>query len=164
MKPGRERSADSLLGWISHYQRMKRWEQRAQSVAVREIVTQTPETVDFALAYFIWAHSFREWLLESGALPKDALDSYLSTKGEWNLCRDLANRCRHYDLTRSPKDNDFVISYRIDIGAAIAGAKNQIIPGVFHNGLYLEFTQAIGQISLMWEGVIDNFGLQRERQ
>lgn len=160
--PGRKRSADSHLGWIDHYQRMKRWEKRAQNVAVRKISTQTPETLDFALAYFLWAHSFREWLIQTDTLEKELLDSFLNAKTEWFLCRDIANRVRHYDLQRKPTDNDFVILYRLDIGAAISGLDRQVIPGVSHDGRYVEFSDAIALIGAMWESALDKFGLQRE--
>ena len=162
MKPGRERSGDSCLGWLSHYQRMKRWEARAKQVSVREFIGQTPETIDFALAYFVWAHSLREWLIESMSANKAILDSLLQDRQEWLLCRDLANKSRHYDLKNNPTDKDFVISHRIDMNAVLAGAPKQVIGGVLHNGKYYEFLECIRMISAMWEEVLDKLGLRRE--
>lgn len=160
MKPGRERSADSKLGWVSHYQRMKRWEDRAQAVAVCSFATQTPDTLDFALAYFIWAHSFRDWLVETNAVPAKEIDAYLRDNQHWQLCRDVANRCRHYNLTRSPTDNDFVILFRLDVNAALAGNSEQVFGGTSHNGKRIEFRESVNQISRMWETAIDHFSLR----
>jgi hypothetical protein len=143
---------------------MKRWEARAQSVAVREFIAQTDETIDFALAYFVWAHSFREWLIEAGSISKVTLDSLLQSRHEWLVCRDLANKSRHYNLQNKPTDKDFVISHQIDLNAMLAGSPKQVIGGVFHNGTYYQFSDCILMISKMWEEVLDKTGLERGRQ
>ena len=161
MKPGRERSGDSFLGWLSHYERMKRWEVRAKQVAETDFMTQTPDTIDFALAYFIWAHSLRDWLIEAGSIESSALDGLLNGRREWLLCRDLANKSRHYNLQKKPTDKDFIISYQIDLNAILSGATRQVIGGVYHDGRYYEFSECIGVISEMWEAVLNQLGLER---
>ncbi len=160
MSAGRERSGDSSGGWLNHYQRMKRWESRAQSVAVRTIATQTHDAIDFALAYFVWAHSFREWLIETNTATRSQLNVLLDGRSEWRLCRDIANRCRHYNLTKNPTDNDFVVSVRIDLNALLAGRTEQVMPGVFHGGQHFDFHACINDISRMWEEVIDELKLR----
>ena len=159
MREGVHKSADSKDGWRGHYQRMLRWQERALRFAKGPLGYSNSDAVDFALAYFVWAHSLREWLIESEVVDKSRLDSLLSARSEWSMCRDLANRSRHYKLKRNPTDENWIMGLRIDVNALLAGAPEHQFWYVLHNGKYSEVPDCVRMISKMWEDVLNDLGL-----
>jgi hypothetical protein len=157
-----EKSADTSLGWISHYERMRRWQDRAVRHAKGPLNVANDEAVDFVLAYFLWAHSLREWLIETGAAQKAGLDQLLSERSEWPMCRDLANRSRHYQLKHSPTDENWLLSRRIDLNAMLAGNSEHQFWYVLHAGQYMEIPDCVNAIAQLWEDILDQFGLKRD--
>ena len=72
------------------------------------------DIVDLALSYFVWCHSLREWLVRGKVMDAKVLDENLGRYPQWKICRDIANRCRHYDLTTNPSDKHWSIGREYD--------------------------------------------------
>jgi hypothetical protein len=93
---------------------MERWKQRCLTELEKPYGEESRDVVDFALSYFVWCHSLREWLIEGAAIEAKALDQNLARYPEWKICRDIANRCRHYDLTKNPSDKHWSMGREYD--------------------------------------------------
>ncbi|MEM9377571.1 MAG: hypothetical protein AAGA72_15240 [Pseudomonadota bacterium] len=116
-------SADTIGGWENHFKRMGRWKERV--FAETENLSGNFHTaLDFVLAYFVWAHSMRDWLINSG-VPQNDLDQELRKFDQWTICRDIANRSRHLKLTRNPRDADWSIARELDFVSHLQGREEQ---------------------------------------
>ncbi|MDP2697412.1 hypothetical protein [Thalassospira sp.] len=150
---GRGQSADTNGGWKNHYQRMRRWEARSL-LALRNLPeSDFKDAIDFSLAYFVWCHSLFEWLHEDGAIDKLKLSEKLNSYQVWPLCRDIANRVRHFDLRRKPTDKDWS-AYReyLPFEYQIAG-KEKHVANIMFDGRKWRIDEAISEASRMWEEI-----------
>jgi hypothetical protein len=151
---GPGRSADTSGGWINHYRRMRRWEDRSLK-ALRELPSvEFHDAIDFSLAYFLWAHSLREWLFNDGVFTQDVLDNELSKFKIWKLCRDVANRTRHLDLKRNPTDKDWSAYREYDHFSQMLEGRERHIANILFDGEKLPITEVIRQTSAMWEKIL----------
>jgi hypothetical protein len=149
-------SADTTGGWQNHYQRMLRWETR--SIQALEDLPRTSfhDAIDYSLAYFLWSHSLYEWLHESGAISKAALNRTLESYEIWPLCRDVANRVRHFDLNRSPTDRDWALLREYLPFETQLEDREKHSANLFFNGKKYRVTNAIRASSKMWLDVISS--------
>jgi hypothetical protein len=92
-------SVDTFGGWANHFLRVERWKDRCLGELKKGYGNESRDVADFALSYFVWCHSLREWLIEGQIIKQEALE-ILKQYPEWQICRDIANRCRHYDFLR----------------------------------------------------------------
>lgn len=102
-------SADRTGGWKNHFARLTRWKQRIEKAFENPTDYDFHDVNDFVLTYFVWCHSGREWLINSGVVRAKFLDMQLSRFVEWEVCRDIANRQRHFEINRKPRDKDWSI-------------------------------------------------------
>jgi len=102
-------SADTNGLWKNQLNRVDRW--RFRVIAALRDARQGQDVnydfVDFFLAFHINAHSLRDWFIETPAVERDVLDNLLGSYEIWPVCRDIANRARHLELTRNPRDRDW---------------------------------------------------------
>jgi len=154
-------STDTITGWLSHYDCLKRWQDRAEKAAVggTDDILSLMDGVDFALAFFIWAHSLREWLINDKAINQDKLDSILRKHDTWSMCRDLANRSRHFDLKHRPRDKNWSLQFSFE-------PLPEQMPGIqkyrwiiFYDGECFGVFQLIRDIRVMWDEVLAETGL-----
>ncbi len=101
--------ADRHGGWLNHFKRTKRWGVRAIAALADLPATDFREALDFSLAYFVWCHSLREWLIKDQAASQSVIDSALKAYPEWRIVRDLANRSRHLVITQNPADAEWAV-------------------------------------------------------
>ena len=111
---GMNLSADTFGGWKNHFLRMERWKQRCLAELKKPYGDGSRDIVDFALSYFVWCHSLREWLVRGKVMDAKVLDENLGRYPQWKICRDIANRCRHYDLTTNSSDKHWSIGREYD--------------------------------------------------
>jgi len=93
--------------WLSQFWRMKRWSERAKKALSQNVLQE--EDIDDIYSFFISAFSLRDWLRKSEGIHINDLDAQLSANKYWGLCRDVANGLKHFDLTHSSLDPNFVI-------------------------------------------------------
>ena len=51
-------------------------------------------------AFFVACFHFKDWLIQDGVVPKNVVEDWVNQNGALTLCADLANRTKHYKLTR----------------------------------------------------------------
>jgi hypothetical protein len=140
---------------------MLRWEARALSTASGsvsrnssgEFEISTLEATDFAYAYFFWAHSLRDWLINSGSIDKSKLDAILSNRNEWKMVRDIANKNKHKEITRNPTDPNWSSVMKIDLNSLLRG-QSGVESYILFDGQCIDFTECIRSIGGMWSGVL----------
>ena len=126
--------------WKVHHAALERWKNRALSEVAGQvsfggtvIEVSTADALDFSFAFFIWAHSFKDWLLKSGAFTKAELEAILTQYTEWELTKDLANKTKHREITRNPTDPDWKAWTQLELNKAIKG-EGGLEPYVFFKG------------------------------
>lgn len=157
-------SADTNGGWKNHYLRMRRWEVRSLLTLRNLPESDFQDAIDFSLAYFLWSYSLFEWLHEDGAIDKLKLSEKLNGYTVWPLCRDIANRVRHFDLRHKPMDKNWS-AYReyLPFESQIAG-KEKHEANIMFDGRKWRITEAIFEASKMWEEIVleMNIGIPRK--
>lgn len=156
------KSADTAGGWTNHYRRMRRWEERSLRELRSLPDTNFHDAIDMALAYFLWSHSLREWLINDQIVGAVALDAELAKHDIWKLCRDVANRTRHFDLTRNPTDKHWSAHREYDpFSVQIEGVERHTA-NFFFNGRKLSIGDAVRQSAAMWNDVLQTVTGKRE--
>lgn len=148
--------ADRVGGWTNHFKRTKRWQERAVDALANLSMVEFNQALDYALAYFVWCHSLREWLIKDGAFPKHELDDCLRRHPEWKIVRDLANRSRHLVLIQNPTDKDWAVFREYDHFASQLEGREKHHMNLFFNGQRHRLIDIILASSLMWEQVLSS--------
>jgi hypothetical protein len=154
MSFGKGFSADASGGWKNHYRRMKRWEQRSLQTLRNLPLSDFHDALDFSIAYFLWCHSLREWLINDNVMTEEELNSELSKYSVWKLCRDIANRTRHFELKRNPTDKDWACYREYEPFSSIIEKRERHRVYVIHDGRKWETSEAIIQTAEMWKQII----------
>jgi hypothetical protein len=151
---GKGRSADTNGGWRNHYSRMQRWEKRSLAALRNLPEADFQDAIDFSLAYFLWCHSLFEWLHEDGAMDKSELSHQLDGYVVWPLCRDVANRVRHFDLRHRPTDKDWAV-YReyLPFESHVSEKEIHAANLVFDGRKWL-LAETISEASKMWKEIL----------
>lgn len=152
-------SADTLGGWKNHYRRMRRWEERSLRLLKDLPASDFHEAIDMALAYFLWSHSLREWLINDSKIAVRELDGALAKYPVWKLCRDVANRTRHFELTKGPTDKDWSAFREYDPFSIVLEGKETHIACFYFDGKRYRITDAVLQSANMWADIVKQFGL-----
>lgn len=148
-------SADTIGGWKNHFKRMERWKERVLDALDDHDGRDIQEVFDFTLAYFLWCHSFREWLINSGTIDKELLNAELSNSTEWKICRDIANRTRHFDLRNNPRDKDWTLAREYDLWAKVEQRPLRHVPFIVSGDQKLDVKELISSTFNMWKGIVD---------
>lgn len=155
------RGADRHGGWRNHYERTKRWQGRAASALNDLPRTEFHEALDFTLAYFVWCHSLREWLIQDNAIGGSLLDDELSRHPEWKIVRDLANRTRHLEITRNPTDAGWLVFREYDPFAPEIEQRERHCLVLLFGGERFQLVDLVGQSGRMWLEVLTKLGLYK---
>lgn len=163
---GKYFSADGNGGWKNHHDRMKRWSERVLPLCIERQGSPVngQAVVDFALAFFLWAHSLREWLIEDGASLKDDLDRALASETLWSTCRDLANRTRHFELRQRPVDKDWTVFREYDPYFELIEGVGTSHWWLEHDGKKSRLDQLVVETVAMWSLVLKELGLDPSRR
>ncbi|CAD5277249.1 conserved hypothetical protein [Bosea sp. 62] len=159
IKDALSRGADRVGGWSNHFRRTKRWEERAVHALTNLPATEFNTALDYALAYFIWSHSLREWLIGDGIFLKDELDLALRRYPEWRIVRDLANRSKHLILTQNPTDGDWVVFREYDHFAPQVEGRERHHLNLYFDGKKYLLLDVISSTRSMWEKILSDKGL-----
>lgn len=148
-------SADTIGGWQNHFDRMGRWQSRALTAANNPADYDFADATDFVLAYFLWCHSLRDWLLKSG-VPQADLDRELSQYPIWKICRDVANRTRHLKLTMNPNDKDWSIGREYDTWAKHEDRSEKHVLFLVANDRKYRVNDLVHQSYEMWKNILNS--------
>lgn len=151
---------------IDHFHAMDRWRERAinelgsvSNFSATGICIKSNNVIDFANAFFVWAHSARDWVINSNSVSQQALDTELNQHSQWVMVRDLANKIKHKEITRNPLDADWFGGLKIDPNELLLG-KQAVEPYIVYCGKYLPMKDCLDSVSAMWIEVLNNFGVK----
>lgn len=147
-------SADTIGGWQNHFNRLERWKGRVLVSMADTSKADFHEVNDFALTYFMWCHSLRDWLIKSETISERELDCELSQHIEWAVCRDIANRSRHFKITRNPRDADWSISREYDVWAKAENRPERHILNVFSDDRIFRVDDLVNRTFEMWKSIV----------
>jgi hypothetical protein len=133
---------------------MKRWENRSQTALADLPRSDFNDVIDFLLAYFLWSHSLRDWLINDGVFSKDDLNARLGHYKIWALCCDVANRTRHYELTRNPTDKDWSAYREYDPFGPLTQGREVHLANIMFDGEKWRVADAIRASANMWEEIV----------
>lgn len=153
------RSADNAQGWLSHYQRTLRWAERAQQLLEGLPETDFHEALDFTLAYFVWCHSLRDWLINTGAMDENTLNAKLKEYPEWKRVRDLGNRQRHPVLAQNPTDKDWAMAREYDVFSHALEGRERHHLNLYFDGEKLRVLPLLRDTRAMWKSILEENGL-----
>lgn len=146
-------SADRVGGWKNHYARMIRWQERACSALDDLPNTDFHDALDTALAYFVWCHSLRDWLIKDSALNQNDIDNQLAKHITWKIVRDLANRSKHLKITQNPLDSEWSVSREYDPFAITLEGKERHHMNLYFDGDKYRLRDIIKRSGNMWQQV-----------
>ena len=155
---GLNASADTIGGWQNHFARLERWKERVLSAMDDPKTYSFHDANDFALAYFVWCHSLAEWLIESGAVQKTDLHDELNVYPKWAICRDIANRSRHFNLTQNPRDKDWSIGREHDLWAKLEKRPERHVLFLVSGNEKYNVEDFVNSTFQMWKQVIEKLG------
>ncbi len=64
---------------------------------------------DFLYAFFQNCHYLRDWLIKADAVPREKLNEFYQANRELQICRDICNGTKHFDVTNPSVDPEFAI-------------------------------------------------------
>lgn len=114
-----------------------------------------------SLAYFLWCHSLREWLINDNAIDTSSLDAELANYPIWRLCRDVANRTRHLDLTHRPTDKDWSAYREYEPFSVQIDGRERHVANFRFDGRKVRVGEAILEASSMWADIIQRSGVSQ---
>jgi hypothetical protein len=141
---GKGFSADTSGGWKNHYHRTLRWENRSREALNDLPHTNFQDAIDFSLAYFVWSHSLRDWLV----------NSKLAQHEIWALCSDVANRTRHFELNRNPTDKDWSAYREYDPFGPLLEQRERHMANIMFDGKKWRIVYAISASAQMWREIL----------
>lgn len=116
-------------GWGGQYQRMIRWYNKF--IATSPGNFENPNIDDHHdILYSCFQNIFylKDWLQYDGAISKDKLNEFINDHIELQLCRDICNGTKHFDLNNPSIEADFTIIREYEPYHEVLGTeKNKII-------------------------------------
>lgn len=85
-------------GWQGHFDRVERWYERAKSAQSEH------DQIDFLFAFFENSFALRDWLIDTGAIKKEEVESLFLEHMELRINRDLANSFKHHSIERPSQE------------------------------------------------------------
>ncbi|MEM9796157.1 MAG: hypothetical protein AAF919_06690 [Pseudomonadota bacterium] len=147
-------SADGNGGWRNHYRRMMRWSERTIKACSSDDKQSQSQVVDFALAFFVWCYSLRDWLKASEDFGEKEVAEFVSKQRYWKHCRDIALRSKHWDLSRPSIDADYGISRRKVLYSEALGS-NQIQWIIWMDGDVLPLSSVVEDLTATWRSILE---------
>jgi hypothetical protein len=150
----RGNSADANGGWRNHYRRVHRWSRRAIERCNDDSPEAQAEVVDFALAFFVWCFSLRDWLKASGDVSESELQQFATESSYWKYCRDISLRAKHFNVSSPSIDDDYGISREWDPYHGVLGTK-AIVWNVWIDGKKIALDDVISGLTKDWEAFLN---------
>lgn len=97
-------------GWKGQYWRMIRWHKKF--IATNPGDFESPgihEQLDIVYACFQNIFFLKDWLIHDAHLSSTLLNDFINNNIELQLCRDICNGTKHFNLNHASVDADFTI-------------------------------------------------------
>ncbi|MBP7555988.1 MAG: hypothetical protein KA821_06975 [Chitinophagaceae bacterium] len=97
-------------GWQGQYVRIIRWYIKFERTNPGNFESPVvDEEHDILYACFQNIFILKDWLHHSGNISTQVLNKFINENLELQLCRDIANGTKHFNLSNASVDNDFTI-------------------------------------------------------
>ena len=149
-------SADRVGGWKNQYARMRRWGTRAITALSDLPRTDFHTASDTTLAYFVWCHSLRDWLIKDNALTAEQVNIQLRKHSTWKMVRDLANRSKHLTITQNPTDSEWSVAREYDPFALLIEGRERHHLNLYFQGQKYRLAQVVTDSDDMWRQVLSD--------
>jgi len=105
--------AHLINGWQGQFDRMERFYTRFSQAE------DATDALDYALTFFVYAHSLREWIVKYEQINKAKFDKswteFVSKNPEMKVSRDICNVTKHLQLSQSASvDKHFAVFWAYD--------------------------------------------------
>jgi len=99
-------SIEKILGWRSHYEAMKRWAVRCESCYSNGRCV-SGDFEDFFLAFMVVCYHLRDFVIKTGGVRADEIDSLIQKSEAMGICRDICHRSKHHTISKPSIDEDW---------------------------------------------------------
>jgi hypothetical protein len=115
-------------GWEGQFKRMLRWYEKflqtdPGNFAADDIQSQH----DVLIACFQNIYILKDWLHYSGGIPKKELNEFINRNIELQICGDICNGTKHFEMYRKNVDANFRIIGEYNPFHELFGPQNKII-------------------------------------
>jgi len=101
-------SIHTSSGWEGQFETAQRWHRRLDIVrSHRRRDANTADDWDFVHAFFQNCFYLKDWLERSGVVPASELHTFINAHLEMQLCRDICNGTKHFEITKPSVDAEF---------------------------------------------------------
>lgn len=100
-------SIESRHGWHDLYISLGAWPERI--IEAVNLGNRERDELDFYLSFFVQCHSLRDWALKNAIIEKDVIDMAIDSYDCMKLCRDIANRYKHLEISKPSMDANWSI-------------------------------------------------------
>ena len=85
--------------YLEQFERMKRWYEVLKEISISNgPESQADYQVDCIYAFFMNCFHLKDWLISSGVISKNEVNSFINSNEEMKICRDLCNGSKHLNL------------------------------------------------------------------
>jgi hypothetical protein len=142
-------------GWQGQHQRMIRWYNKFKATnpgAFENIAID--EHHDILYACFQNIFHLKDWLINDAKVSKKIIYDYLDSHIELQLCRDICNGTKHFEITKgSAIEKDFTIIREYEPYYKLKGSdKNKII--ILSGGYKYDLKELAWTCINLWEKFI----------
>lgn len=101
-------------GYKEQFKRVKRWHKRLEEIYLgMDHTCDSDYYEDVLYAFFQNCFHLKDWLIESGAINKSRVDSFIESDDDMKICRDLCTASKHLKIGHRPSiDKDIRIKNR----------------------------------------------------
>jgi hypothetical protein len=97
-------------GWVGQYHRMIRWYEKFKATNPGDFENpKIDEAHDLLFTCFQNIFILKDWLYHNASIPKEVLNDFIEQNIELQVCRDIGNGTKHFELKQASLDNDFTI-------------------------------------------------------
>lgn len=145
-----------------HYEqflRVKRWYKRLEDL--KESNKHLDDLEDFLYAFFQNCFHLKDWIIESGVLSRDIVNTFIESNTDMKICRDLCIDSKHLNIRNSSIDSNISVS-RSNCFVSIGGSIPKIeIPYFIHVKGYtpLDAFALAGSCVVNWQGFLGKHNL-----
>lgn len=95
-------------GWRRQLERAKRWYKKLEKIyASQGENMRWEEAMDIVYAFFQNCYHLRDYILNSKAFSKTSVDRLFLENPEMQICQDICNGTKHYQLRRPRRKREF---------------------------------------------------------
>ncbi len=101
---GRPWSTENILGWRTRYKAVCRWGDRCRRCFSGGHCTNDQDFVDYFLAFMIMCYSLKDFVIQTGQISQNEMNTLIQRCDSMCICRDICNRAKHHTIRQPSID------------------------------------------------------------